>query len=218
MRRLTVSKGFIQTGRQKVMVSPVTGKLTVYTSCRAIAAADFFEYDMNALKTAYNQEFQRQGVDAQVQSCKKIRGLYQDNLITDLWVGVESPLAPAIVAAIILIIKLIAITVATIVILSAATAFVETVFPKSKFYAPDGTEFTDLAAYLTYMRNWNTGQGYPYTCMYCGQGFKTAAERDAHQVNCPWKGGPPTGDNTLMYILLIVAGIGAIIVISKVWR
>lgn len=217
MRRLTVSKGFIQTGRQKVMVSPVTGKLTVYTSCRAIAAADFFEYDMNALKIAYNQEFQRQGVDAQVQSCKKIRGLYQDNLITDLWVGIESPIAAATVALIIFIIKLIALTAAAIVILSAATAFVETVFPKSKFYAPDGTEFTDLAAYLTYMRNWNTGQGYSYTCMYCGQGFKTEAERDAHQTNCPWKGGPPTaGADVWMYIVLIVGGIGAIIIIPQV--
>ena len=217
MRRLTVSKGFIQTGRQKVMVSPVTGKLTVYTPCRAIAAADFFEYDMNALKTAYNQEFQRQGVDVQVQSCKKIRGLYQDNLITDLWVGVESPIAAAVVALIIFIIKLVAITVATIVILSAASAFVETVLPKSKFYAPDGTEFTDLAAYLTYMRNWNTGQGFPYSCRYCGQGFKTDAERVAHEANCPWKGGPPTaGADVWMYIVLIVAGIGAIIIIPQV--
>ena len=217
MRRLTVSKGFIQTGRQKVMISPITGKLTVYTSCQAVAAAGFFEYDMNALRVAYNEEFVRQGVDAHAESCKKIRGLSQDNLITDLWVGVESPLLPAIVALIILILKLIAVTVAAVVILSAASAFVETVFPKSKFYAPDGTEFTDLAAYITYMRNWNTGQGYSYTCMYCGQGFKTAAERDAHQANCPWKGGPPTpGADVWMYILLIVAGIGAVIVIPKV--
>jgi len=217
MRRLTVSKGFIQTGRQKVMVSPVTGKLTVYTSCQAVVAADFFEYDMNALKIAYDQEFARQGVDAQVESCKKIRGLYQDNLITDLWVGVASPLAAAVVALIILIIKIIAITVATIVILSAASAFVEKVFPKSTFYAPDGKEFTDLAAYLTYMRNWNTSQGYPYTCPYCGQGFKTLEEEQAHEANCPWKGGVPTaGANVWMYIILIVAGIGAIIIIPKV--
>jgi len=217
MRRLTVSKGFIQTGRQKAMVSPITGKLTVYTSCRAIAAAAFFEYDMNALKTAYNQELQRQGVDAQVQFCKKIRGLYQDNLITDLWVAAEGPIPAAVVALIIFLIKVVAVSVAAIVILSAASAFVETVFPKSKFYAPDGTEFTDLAAYLTYMRNWNTGQGYPYTCMYCGQGFKTEAERDAHQANCPWKGGPPTvGADVWMYIVLIVAGIGAVIIIPKV--
>jgi len=208
---------FTQRGRTIIRQSPITGRQQVYQSCQAIAATDFFTYPLDQLKTAYNQEFLNQSVDAYVENCKELRGTFQDNLIVDMWVATESPIAPAVVAAIILIVKLVAITVAAIVILSAASSFVERLFPRPKFYAPDGTMFEDLAAYITYMQNlYNPSQGKPYTCMYCGQGFATAEERDSHQANCPWTAGPPSGGPDIgTIILVVVGGAVAIFIVPK---
>lgn len=203
----------------KVMRSRLTGRLTVYTLTEQIAATEPFEYNLNLLRDAYNGELLNQGVDAYVESCKQIRGLLQDNLIVDTWVatqeetvlGKQELFIPAIwIPLIIGIIKIVAFTVASVIVLSAAASFVERVFPRPKFYAPDGTMFTDYAAYLTYMQNIsNPAAGKPYTCMYCGQGFATEAERDTHQEQCPWKDGPP-GVPPPEWLVWVIAGLGII--------
>lgn len=205
---------------QKTAVSPITGKLTIYTKCQGIAACEYFEFPMNVLKAAYNDEFANQSppIDASVESCKKIRGMTEDHLLVDMWVAAESPIAPAVAALIIFLIQLVAVTVAGVVMLSAASAFVEKIFPKMRFYSPDQKVFESQAAYVTYMTNvWNPAHGYSYTCMYCGQGFKTVEERNAHQNECPWKGGVPNGGGAdwLMLITICVVALGAIIIVPK---
>lgn len=209
---------FRQTATKKVMFSPIKKKMVVYSKCQGLISADFFEYPLSSLKAAYNEELAKENIDAYVEECRKVRGMYEDHLITDMWVATESPLAPAVVAAIIFIIKMVAVTVAAIYILSAASSFVETILPKSHFYAPDGKEFTDLASYITYMKNvYNPSEGYPYTCPYCGQGFATEEELEKHMESCPWKSGPPTPTADIwMYIIIAIAGIGAIVIIPKV--
>jgi hypothetical protein len=203
------------TGQQRVMYSELQERMVVYTRCQAHQAVDFFTYDLDLLKQAYNQELTNQGVDAFVDQVKELRGTFQSNIITDMWVATEGQISAAIVSLIILILKLVAIAVATLVILSAAASFIEVVLPKSKFYAPDGKEFDSLSEYITYMQNvYNPSQAKPYTCMYCGQGFATAEERDAHQATCPWKSGPPSAGGG--FENLIVVGLIAVVVIVVV--
>lgn len=205
----------------KVMQSRLTGLPTVYSLTQAIAATEPIDYDATVLKNAYNDEFFFQGLDAHVESVKQYRGLLQDNMVVDTWVATTEALdvttgrvvqliPPLLIAAIIQIIPIIAFAVAAVVIIAAATAFVERAFPRPKFYAPDGTEFSDLASYLSYMQNIsNPAQGKPYTCIYCGQGFATVVERDTHQEQCPWKDGPP-GPATPEWMVWAIAGIGII--------
>jgi len=204
--------------RTKVMLSRLTGRLTIYGLTQQIAATEKIDYDVNLLRDAYNDELLYQSVDAHVESCKQIRGLFQDNLEINTWVattevtvaGKQELLIPVVlIPLIIAIIKIVAFTVASLVILSAAASFVERIFPRPTFYAPDGTSFDSLASYLSYMQNvWNPAQGANYTCMYCGQGFTTEAERDTHQDQCPWTGGPPDGG--FDWLVWVVAGLGII--------
>jgi len=206
---------FIQEGNKRTGVSPITGRLAVYSKCQAIQAVDFFTYDLNALKNAYNQDLADASIDAYVEECKEIRGTFQSNIVNDLWVAGESPIAAATVVAILVILA--AITASVIVTLSAASSFIERVFPQPKFYSPDGQVFTSLAAYLTYMQNiYNPSVAYPYTCPYCGQGFTTQEELDAHVQDCPWKEGPPNGgDNIWRWLTIAVFGFAAIIIVPK---
>lgn len=211
-----------QAGGTKLAFSPIKRRMVVYSKCQALATAEHFEYDLTTLKNDYNSELAYQSIDAFVEDCKKIRTTFQDNLIIDLWVAGESPLDPWMIAIIIGIIFTVAITVAAVVILNASASFVERLFPKIKFYTPDGKVFDTLAEYATYMANvYNPSQGKPYTCMYCGQGFATAAERDEHQANCPWKEGPPSPETdwvSSVIALLLVGGlvVGAVVILPKV--
>jgi hypothetical protein len=217
MRRLTIK----QVGGTKAAFSPIKHRMVVYSKCQALATAEHFEYDLTALKNDCNRELASQSIDAYVEQCKKIRTTFQDNLSIDLWVAGESPLDPLIIAVIIGILILSA-TLAYIVILSSTAAFIERIFPKMKFYTPDGKVFDTLAEYTTYMQNvYNPSVGKPYTCMYCGQGFATEEERDAHQANCPWKGGVPQPETSWVssvIALLAVGGIvaGTLIIVPKV--
>jgi hypothetical protein len=217
MRRLTIK----QAGGTKLAFSPIKQRMVVYSKCQALATAEHFEYDLTTLKNDYNSELTNQSIDAFVEDCKKIRTTFQDNLSIDLWVAGESPLDPLLVAVIIGILILSA-TLAYIVILSSTATFIERVFPKMKFYTPDGKVFDTLAEYITYMQNvYNPSVAKPYTCMYCGQGFATEAERDAHQANCPWKAGPPSPETdwvSSVIALLVVGGIvvGAVVILPKV--
>lgn len=201
----------------------------VYVKTQAIAACEPFVYDMNALKEAYNQEFAAQGVDAYVDDCRQITGTFSNHLVVDVAVAAEGPIPVAVASLIIFIIKATAIAVAAVVILTAAASLVETIkgppAPEVKFYTPDGQVFDTLIEYTTYMTNvYNPGQGLPYTCPYCGQGFATEEERDAHQEECPWKEGPPYPPApevpawipwVVAGIFLVVVGLGAVAVLPR---
>jgi len=206
--------------RTKTVYSPLKKTFAVYASCQAIAATPPFDYPMNALKVAYDNEFINQSIDAHVDRCTQIRpvGSPQSSLVVDLWVNSDDlhTMRLSIIGAIIFIIEMVVLTYAATQILSAASSFLEKIFPKPKFYAPDGTVFDSLSEYVTYMQNvYNPTKGKPYTCMYCGQGFATAEERDVHQQNCPWIGGPPDHDFT--WLLLLLAGVVvAIVVVPKI--
>lgn len=168
----------------------------VYVKVQAIGACEPFDYDMNALKEAYNQEFIKNGVDAYVDHCRQITGTFSNHLIVDMSVASESPLPPGVGGLIIYLVGLVATMAAAAVFVSLAAALREAIFgappPEVKFYTPDGKEFSTLIEYITYMQNvYNPSQDMPYTCMYCGQGFATEEERDAHQEECPWKEGAP---------------------------
>jgi hypothetical protein len=224
MQRLTRPRAVtVSAGRTKTAFSPVKGRMVVYVKAQALGTADAKSYDMNLLKTVYNSELVSQSIDANVDSCKQILHVNHSDIVTTLWISSEIQEASlgAILAAILLILQIIAITGAGIVLLNAAQSFIETLMPKPKYVAPDGTVFTDLASYITYMQNVsNPDAGYPYTCPYCGQGFKTKAEEQAHEATCPWKNGPPTngGGGTDWIMLLIIGGviIASIVIVPKV--
>ena len=216
MQRLRVK----QAGGTKLAFSPIKQRMVVYSKCQALATAEHFEYDLTTLKNDYNSQLAYQSIDAFVEGCKKIRTTFQDNLSIDLWVAGESPLDPVTIG---LIIALIIVGMMAICqVLSSTATFVERIFPKMKFYTPDGKVFDTLAEYITYMQNvYNPSVAKPYTCMYCGQGFATEAERDAHQANCPWKAGPPSPETdwvSSVIALLVVGGIvvGAVVILPKV--
>jgi hypothetical protein len=216
MQRLRVK----QTGGTKLAFSPIKKRVVVYSKCQALATGTQFEYDLTTLKNDYNSQLAYQSIDAFVEGCKKIRTTFQDNLSIDLWVAGESPLDPVTIG---LIIALIIVGMMAICqVLSSTATFVERIFPKMKFYTPDGKVFDTLAEYITYMQNvYNPSVAKPYTCMYCGQGFATEAERDAHQANCPWKAGPPSPETdwvSSVIALLVVGGIvvGAVVILPKV--
>ena len=222
MQRLTTMGQVVPRG-MAYRFSPLKGRMVLYSKCQAIAACEPFEYPLSELRDAYNSELENQGIDAYVEACKQLKGTFQDNLIVDCWVSTTESevgffLDPVTIAAIIGLLKIVAFWTGMILFLALATAFVEIVFPRSKFYAPDGTVFTDLAAYISYMQNvYNPAHASPYTCMYCGQGFATVEERDAHQAQCPWKEGPPTAEDPLKTVLMVVTVLGVVYVISKIF-
>lgn len=177
-------------GAFKVMRSPLTGKSTIYVLTSQTLTSEYFEYPLDALRDAYNSELATQGVDGFVEEVKKVRGTFYDIMLMDTWVAAEGPIPVAWAALIIFILKATAITVAAAVILSAAASFAERLWPKPKFYTPDGQVFEDFASYFTYMQNiYNPAEGKPYTSPYTGEGFATQEELDKHMTDFPYKAG-----------------------------
>lgn len=192
----------------------------VYMKCQAIAAVEPFDFSMEALKTEYDRQFVENGVDAYVDNVRQIQGTFSNHLIVDMSVAGESPLSSAVVSLIIFLIKAAAVAAVPLVVLAAAAAFVEKIRgppgPEAEFFTPDGQVFDTLIEYTTYMQNvYNPTQGKPYTCLYCGQGFATEEERNAHQQECPWKDGPPypPADDFPSWVPWVA---GAVIVVSFV--
>jgi len=181
-------KWVVTTG-QKVAYSPLQRKMVVYSLCQAIQSTDFITYPLDVLRDAYNEELYASGIDAHVDACKELRGTFTSELIVDIWVAGESPVDPATVVAILGILKTVAAVIAGILIFSLAATYIEritsTLFPQGKWYTPDGQVFSTPQEYITYMRNvYNPNQGYPYTCPYCGRGFRTQEELDQHIQDC----------------------------------
>lgn len=207
----------------KLMLSPLTGKLAVYSKTQQLLTTDRFQMDMNLLKDQFNGAFLEQRVDAQVEECRMIQTFNQSNVIIDTWVAGESPILPAVAWAVIAVV--IIVVAAYVIILAATAVFIERLWPKPTYYAPAKTgetteKFHDYASYLTYMQNvYNPQFGKPYSCPYCGQGFATEAEMLEHMEYCPWKEGPPDRDEWpwWMTALLIGGGVlGLIIIVPKV--
>lgn len=189
--------------------------MQIRVKAQAIVACEPTTYPMSSLKRAYNEEFTAQGVDVYVTDCKQIRGAFSNHLVVDMSVAAEGPIPVAVAYLIIFLIGLLATTVAAIVLMSVGSALAEKVWPKPKFYAADGKEFDSLAAYVTYQQATHPSQ---YVCHYCGQIFDIAEERNAHEKECPWKGGVPDKEE-LGWVKWLVGGIiviGGIVLVSKV--
>lgn len=192
------------------------GLQVIRVRAQAITSCQPTAYPMDMLKEDYNAEFVDQGLDVYVTECKQIRGAFSNSLAVDMSVGTVTGglIDPVTIALIFLIIRLIAYTVAAVVILSKLSGLAEIVYGKPpKFYASDGKEFDSLAAYITYQQSINpTG----YVCHYCGQIFDTAVVRDAHEEECPWKGGVPGPKGPFDWLPWAMIGLGALIVLPRV--
>lgn len=189
--------------------------MQIRVKAQAIMACEPTAYPMSSLKRAYNEEFTARGVDVSVTECKQIRGAFSNHLVVNMSVAAEGPIPVAVAALIIFLIKVVAVSVAIIGVIVATAALVETIFPRPKFYASDGTEFDSLAGYITYQQRLHPTQ---YVCHYCGQPFNTAEERTAHEKECPWKEGPPGADEWgwMKWVVGGIIAVGGIVVVSKV--
>lgn len=198
--------------RKKKMVSALTGKLTTYELIRTQDTCSRFTADMNQLKTALQNEFFSQGQDAYVENCTQIRETNYDYLLTDIWMPAESPIAPLIIVAIIVILKyVVPIVIAGIVFYAIQKSVHDTWFPPQKFFCDIcGAEFPSVTA-LTAHRRTAHPEAKPYQCLYCGSAYNTAEELNAHINECPVKKAT-AGPDWLFYVLIIaVVSVGGLI-------
>ena len=209
MQRLT----HIHTHRRKQMVSPLTGKLTIYELVRTQDTCSHFTANMTELKTGIQNELTAQSYDAQVEACSQIQETNYDYLLTDIWMPAASPIAPLILLAIILIATIV--IGATITIVSKSIH--DTWIPTQKYYCDIcGAEFGSIAE-LTAHRRMAHPEVAAYQCPYCGSAFATAEELNKHVLECPLK---PKGADWGQTILWIIVGVGAVaaivIIVPKV--
>lgn len=196
----------IQEGVYKTAKSPITGVATLYVLTTQLVTTEPTDYDLNVLRNAYNDRLIADGIDAHCDQVYKIRATGMDNLLADTWVATESPIIGTTAAMIIL--AFVAVALSAAILISAAAAFVERVFPQTKLYAPDGHVSNSLAEHVTYMESiYGAGK----VCHYCGQPFNTVEERQAHEAQCPWRGGLPgpeaPGYEVIKWVKWLIIGV-----------
>jgi len=207
MQRLT----HIHTHRTKKMVSPLTGKLTIYELVRTQDTCGHFTANMTELKTGIQNELTAQSFDAQVEACTQIQEINYDYLLTDIWMPAESPIAPVIILGILLVLKyVIPVIIAGIVIWAVQKAVHDTWLPPQTFWCDIcGQEFPSITA-LTAHRRTAHPTAAAYQCPYCGSAFATAEELNKHIPECPLKTGP--GPDWVL-ILALIAGITVTVIV-----
>jgi len=193
----------------KMMRSRLTGEYKLYVLSDEYVACTRFEADMGALKVKIQQEFDAQEIDAQVETCKRIRERFYDYILLETWVPYESPLPPFVWVAIVAVITSVAITVTVVVSSWAIRNYILGPFPK---YVCDicGEEFDTLPALIAHRRMAHPDVK-PYQCPYCGMAFDTAEELEAHMQECRAK--VPEVPEWVPWLIGGLAIIGAIVVI-----
>jgi len=200
----------------KVMRSRVTGQLQSYVLTEQMVTCDRFDADMGTLKTNIQDEFDTQGIDAQIEECKQVRATRYDYLITKTWAPSESPI-PAIIIPLIWKVILIILAWAAIVAIAyvGTYAFKELLVPTPKYYCSEcGAGPFSTVAELTAHRATAHPELAKYQCPYCGQAFATADELNAHVAECPWK--PQAVPDWVPWLVGGIVAIGAVYVVIKI--
>lgn len=199
----------------KQMLSPLTGKLTIYYEHSALMSFQLADpVPPESLRTLMNSNLLDAGYDATVDEVKIIQTALDTNVQAHIWIAEQSPVGPWLALAILAI----CVTVCYIWYQSTSTAqtIVEHFWPKAKFYQVDveGNQIVvgSLAEYITCQRAAHPDE---FVCGWCGQVYPTEELRDAHEETCPWKDGVP--GEPPPYPGLIVLGLGVMVVIAGIW-
>lgn len=155
----------------------------IYEQMRGYATIEHATIDLKALANEMERGFEMEGISATVGEVRQIRERNYDHMICDAWVPAESPVATAVILAILAIIK-VAIIAAAIIVPAVILSQIVWNWTHKTVYCPiDGQEFDNIVAMEAYKRA-NYPERPPYTCPHCGQQFWTADERDDHVREC----------------------------------
>ena len=193
----------------KVMRSRITGKLQTYehSNMKSPACNRFEQWDMSHVKDAMQKQADLEGIDVIVEDAKHFRTADADFLEINQWIPVEVAangevrlIAPLIIAAVLLFLKYVLPLICVAVIVGLVGVlwigpFTKPPEPYKGFYQYDKEGKT--IGPMTYTEFYTLKQAeHPdkSVCHYCGQLFDTAAERDEHEKNCPWRDKPWTQD------------------------
>jgi len=201
--------------RTRVMISPVTNKLTTYAEHSALMTCEVgTPYPPESLMAIMNSNIANGGYDAFVDEIKVYYEVLDTNVEAHLWIAEQSPIGA--ITALVILGFLVAACYTIWLISSSAQTIIEHFWPRAKFYQYDSEGraiiVETLAEYITCQRATHPGE---YVCGWCGQVFPTAEERDIHQETCPWQEGVPNGDGD--WTGLIVLALGAITLVAGIW-
>lgn len=201
----------------KQMLSPLTGKLTIYYEHSALMSFQLAApVPPESLITLMNSDLAANGYDAFVDDAKVIQGSIDTSVQAHIWIAEESPIAAATALAILAICVTACVIGAGLILLASTQTIMEHFWPQPKFYQLDaaGNEIVvhSQAEYITCMRMTHPDA---FVCGYCGQVFPTEAERDEHQATCPWKEGVPGAPPDYGPIIIFVAG--TVVVLGGIW-
>jgi len=200
----------------KVMRSRLSGKLQAYVLTEQLTTCERFDFDMSTFKVMLQSELDANEIDAQVDSCKKVRAYNYDYIITNIWCPASSPIPATIVVAIAKAIITVA-TYAAIVAITyyAAVGFKELLYPTPKYYCSicGAGPFSSLSELIAH-RIKEHPEAAKYQCPYCGQAFETIEQLNAHMAECPWK--PKEVPAWLPWLVIGIVAVGAIIIVPRV--
>jgi len=236
---LRTTPKYVLTGQTQKLISPMTGKLTLYYETYNIQVAEpATAPDLDGLRDRINNDLISQSVDGFCENILYMGGVFQDQYKTKTWIAGEQPqlearlgrerlVAPIIIAAILLaiaiIVAAIAIVIVVYVLASSFTTISQWILQPPQYVGgtPDNPEVYDTwAEYLSaqHLRYW-------YVCPKCGAGFgdKTKypniedvpeAEVNAYNEHMEVCQGIPTGvQNILVWLIFAGAAIVAVIVV-----
>lgn len=179
----------VRTGKKVTLVGR-DGQKLIYELVRGYTTIEHTTLDLDILRSELQKGYAEEGVDATVEAVKQIREKNYDYVICDSWVAAESPIAPAIIMAIIWLIGT-AITAAMIIVPTLIISNTIHNLTTREIHCPlCGQGCPDLPSLEAHKRAAHA-EAPPYTCPHCGQQFWTAEERDKHAAECLWTPGVP---------------------------
>lgn len=174
----------VRTGKKVTLVGR-DGQKLIYELVRGYTTIEHTTLDLDILKSELQKGFADEGIDGTVEAVKHVREKNYDYVLCDSWVAAESPIAPVIVLAILVIIKFAVIAAAIIVPAIIVSNIIRNLTTR-EFHCPHcGEGLPDLPSLDAHVKTAHP-EAPPYTCPHCGQGFSTALERDKHAAECLW--------------------------------
>lgn len=168
------------------------GLATTYELARQFLTTDPVEVDLDELKSGIDAEYVNRGIDAYVDTVKKVRAPYEDVFVVYSYVSTSSPIDP-VTAILIIAIVLVILTGAGLVYVSYN---LWTVFNRAKepyddlrdlvISILDGLSFPDIPDMIEHIKiNFPDFFATHEFCDICGQAFETLERMQAHRIACP---------------------------------